>query len=79
MSGYRLDTDGRLTLLDSGISGTTGAGPIDMSITPDGLRLFTLDGAARQLSNFAVRTDGSLEADLPTTGLPMGANGMAAW
>jgi hypothetical protein len=57
----------------------TGAGPIDMSITPDGLRLFTLDGPARQLSNFAVRADGSLEADIPTTGLPMGANGMAAW
>ncbi len=79
VSGYRLDGDGRLTLLGTGISGTTGAGPIDMSITPDGLRLFTLDGPARQLSNFAVRADGSLEADLPTTGLPMGANGMAAW
>ncbi|MDZ4865627.1 MAG: beta-propeller fold lactonase family protein [Gemmatimonadota bacterium] len=79
VSGYGLDQDGRLTLLASGISGTTGAGPIDMSITPDGRRLFTLDGAAHQLSNFAVRTDGSLEASAATTGLPVGANGMAAW
>ena len=79
VSGYSLDQDGRLTLLASGISGTTGAGPIDMSITPDGRRLFTLDGAALQLSNFAVRADGSLEASAVATGLPVGANGMAAW
>jgi 6-phosphogluconolactonase len=79
VSGYGLDGDGRLTLLGSGISGTTGAGPIDMSITPDGSRLFTLDGAAHQLSNFAVRADGSLEAGTVTAGLPVGANGMAAW
>lgn len=79
VSGYSLDQDGRLALLGSGISGTTGAGPIDMSITPDGRRLFTLDGAAQQLSNFAVRADGSLEASTATTGIPAGANGMAAW
>ena len=80
VSGYSVDGDGALTLLlANGVSGTTGAGPIDMAITPDGRRLFTLDGGAHQLSIFVRRADGSLEASPPTTGLPVGANGMAAW
>lgn len=80
VSGYRVNGNGTISLiLPDGLSGTTGAGPIDLSVTPDGGRLFTLDGGARQLSNFAIRADGSLEASPATTGLPVGANGMAAW
>ncbi|MEO8634598.1 MAG: beta-propeller fold lactonase family protein [Gemmatimonadales bacterium] len=79
VSGYALNTDAQLTLLQGGVSGLTGLTPIDLAISPDGKRLYTLDSGDHQLSSFTVRKDGSLERGASTTGLPMFTNGMAAW
>jgi DNA-binding beta-propeller fold protein YncE len=81
VSGYRIGEDGRVALLDpDGVTGRTAPGPIDLTITPDGLRLYTLDGAGQVLSGFVVRGDGSLERLAAVSpALPAGANGLVSW
>ena len=79
VSGYRIGHDGALALLDQdGVTGTTGAGPIDMALTTNSRYLYSLDGAAGGISTFGVNADGSLTAQTGVTGLPAGANGLAA-
>lgn len=81
LSGYRIGTDGSVSLLDAdGVTGMTGAGPIDLTISPDGRRLYTLDGAGGTLSGFVVRLDGSLERIAAVApAVPGGANGLVSW
>lgn len=79
LSGYSIDFDGELTLLDvDGRTGVTGAGsgPIDMAIT--GPFLFSLNEAAGTIGVFRIARDGSLTRLPFAAGLPRGANGLAA-
>jgi 6-phosphogluconolactonase (cycloisomerase 2 family) len=81
ISGYALDRDGRLTLLDAdGITGDTGAGsgPIDMALSRGSRFLFSLNGGNGTLSAFRVNADGALTALPGVSGIPAGANGLAA-
>jgi len=77
VSGYRVGGDVSLTLLDGGVSGVTGAGPVDAAVTRDGF-LYTLDSGAHGISGFQVQVDGSLVGVPGASGLPVGANGLAA-
>jgi 6-phosphogluconolactonase (cycloisomerase 2 family) len=81
VSGYRIGSDGSVSLLDAdGVTGMTGAGPIDLTISPDGRRLYTLNGAGGTLSGFVVRGDGSLERLAAVSpAVPGGANGLVSW
>jgi len=79
ISGYRLEPNGRLTLLDpGGVTATTGGGPIDLAFTGNGQYLYSLNGSGSTISGFRVHSDGSLAPNGTTTGLPAGANGLAA-
>lgn len=80
ISGYQISQDGALTLLDAdGITATTGAGPIDMALSKNSRFLYTLNTGNNTISLFAVNNDGSLTSLGPDlTGLPAGANGLAA-
>jgi len=79
ISGYRLSDRGRLTLLDAdGVTGTSGAGPIDLALSGDSRFLYSLDGTAGGISVFRVRDDGGLGPRPGVSGLPAGANGLAA-
>jgi 6-phosphogluconolactonase (cycloisomerase 2 family) len=79
VSGFAVDADGALTLLDAdGKTGTTGAGPIDLAFSGDGRFLYVLSSGDGSLSAFRVRGDGALEAIAGADGLPDGANGLAA-
>jgi 6-phosphogluconolactonase (cycloisomerase 2 family) len=80
ISGYQIDQDGMLTLLDAdGITATTGAGPIDMALSRNSRFLYTLNAGANSISLFRVNNDGSLTSlGTDLTGLPAGANGLAA-
>lgn len=80
ITGFSIDATGNLTLLDpSGVSGTTGPGPIDMALTNNGLFLYSLNSGDGSISGFQVASDGSLTAvGTPVTGLPLFANGLAA-
>jgi 6-phosphogluconolactonase (cycloisomerase 2 family) len=79
ISGYGLSRAGELTLLDAdGVTATTGSGPIDLALTRDSGVLYSLDDGSNAISAFRVQDDGSLTPAPGASGLPEGANGLAA-
>lgn len=77
VSGYRIDFDGHIALLDAdGVTGITGGKPSDVVFTQNGQFLYDLVGGTNTLAGFRVQADGSLEA-LPLVDVPAGANGLA--
>jgi 6-phosphogluconolactonase (cycloisomerase 2 family) len=81
ITGFRIDFDGNLTrLTGSGRTGDTGVGttPIDLILSPDGRTLYSLDNTLGTISVFRVRLTGRLNLRQTVTGLPPGANGIAA-
>ena len=80
ITGYRIDAEGRLTLLTAdGRTGVTGAGsfPSDMAISGDGRNLYVLNPRTQTIGVFAVQTDGSLVLQPFVGGVPSSAVGMA--
>jgi len=79
-TGFSISFDGELELLDAGgVSGTTGAGPIDMDFSTDGRNLYTLNAGGDSLSVLRrVGGQGALAGVQTVAGLPDGANGLAA-
>ena len=79
ISGYALGHDGRLALLDAdGVTAATGAGPIDLALSGNSRYLYSLNSGSGTVSAFRVGPDGSLTGTAGATGLPAGANGLAA-
>ena len=81
ISGYGVSYDGKLQLLNSsGINGTTGAGskPIDLALSRHSRFLYSLNSGNGSISGFSINADGSLLTLTPITGIPTGANGLAA-
>ena len=79
VSGYAIEPDGSLTLLDAdGVTGTTGAGPIDLALTDDDAFLYTLDAGDDQITGSSVAADGSLANVDTFGGLPSSSVGLAA-
>ena len=79
ISGFRVNTSGVLSLLDSdGRTGVVGAGPIDMAVTNNGQYIYDLNSRDGTLSAFRIQSDGSLAALAGAAGLPAGAVGLAA-
>lgn len=81
ISGYRVSRSGALSLLNAdGITATTGAGssPIDLALTRGSRYLYSLNSGDHSITGFRVNDDGSLTAVPRVTGLPAGANGLAA-
>lgn len=79
ISGYRIAFDGTLELLDAdGRTGVTGGGPIDLALSDNGRFLYSLNSGTNTIGAFRVHADGSLTALPFASGLPTGANGLAA-
>jgi len=82
ISGFRIGRNGSLTLLDaSGVTADLGAGshPLDETVTRHGGRfLYNLTDGLHRITGFRVNHDGSLSRVSVTTGLPVGAAGIAA-
>jgi 6-phosphogluconolactonase (cycloisomerase 2 family) len=79
ISGYRLATDGELTLLNvDGVTGITGAGssPADMTLSLNSRFLYCRNGNGA-ISAFRVNANGSLTPLVGVSGLPEGAAGLA--
>jgi len=77
--GYRISRDGALSLLDAdGRTGVTGPGPIDMALSRGSRFLYSLNSGDGTISGFRVRADGGLSPIGGASGLPNGANGLAA-
>ena len=78
VSGYAIDQDGTISLIDAGgRTGLTAAGPVDEAMSANGRYLYTLNARSGAISVFAVRADGSLEKQ-PDVAVPAGTNGFAA-
>jgi 6-phosphogluconolactonase len=79
ISGYRIERDGELRLLDpDGKTADTGPMPIDMALTTGSRFLYALNSGDGTISGFRVRADGALNPIGGASGLPEGANGLAA-
>ena len=77
ISSYNIQRSGKLTLAQA-IAATSGAGPIDAALSADGRGLFVLNAGGRSITSFGVARDGTLTPADSATGLPAGANGLAA-
>ncbi|MGI9004054.1 MAG: lactonase family protein [Pseudonocardia sp.] len=83
ISGYRIDPDGALSLLDpDGRTAVTGDSslPVDNTVSSDDQFLYVLTGGFSELtiSGFRIESDGSLTAVPGAGGLPLGTQGIAA-
>lgn len=81
VSGYRVETDGRLALLTAdGRTGVTGvgSGPSDEALSRNGRFLYVLANGAHAIEAFAIGSDGSLTSVGGASGLPAGMAGLAA-
>jgi 6-phosphogluconolactonase (cycloisomerase 2 family) len=83
ITGYNEDATGGLTLHDaSGVTATTGAGPVDIAATQDGQFLYEEANGAGEIDEFRVNDDGSLSslgtvAGLGSVTAGVGAEGIA--
>lgn len=80
ISGYSIDFDGSLTLLDAdGRTGNTGkdTGPLDMALSNDGRNLYTLNGRSDTIGVFRVKDKGGLASLNSHIDVPASANGLA--
>ncbi len=79
VSGYRIDRHGNLSLLKAnGVSGITGAGPIDMGLSSNSRFLYTLNARADSISVFRVEENGELWPVQEVSGVPVNAAGLAS-
>jgi len=78
ISGYRIAPDGSLSLLDGGVSATTGAAPTDLVLSDGSRHLFALNSGAGTVGAYRVQRDGGLAAVDVGGALPAGATGLAA-
>ena len=79
ISGYRINREGELLLLDAdGRTGVTGAGPIDMALSRGSRFLYSLNSGDGTISGFRVNANGGLTSIGDVGGLPLAATGLAA-
>lgn len=81
ISGYAIDHDGRLTLLDAdGRTADTGAGsgPIDLASSRRDRFLYSLQSGTHTILAFRIEHDGQLRPLSGIAGLPASTNGLAA-
>jgi 6-phosphogluconolactonase (cycloisomerase 2 family) len=80
VSGYRLGSNGALTLFgDGGITATCDGAPIDMVLSHESDFLYVLNSGGRSISSFRVNgANGSLKFLGKTGGLPASVSGLAA-
>ena len=79
VSSYRLSQNGFLTLLNPVAASTgTGTAPIDMALSDDSHFLFVREATQGKVDGFRVESDGSLTPVSSATGVPAGAQGIAA-
>lgn len=81
ITGLSIARDGSLSLLNAnGVSATpgTGAGPIDLALSPLSRFLYSLNPGNGTITGFAIGNDGALTAAGTVTGLPTTMTGIAA-
>ncbi len=80
ISGYQVEWDGRLSLLNAdGNTAAPGGAPLDMDMTDGGRFLYVLNPKSGTINGFRINGDGSLTPVAnAVTGIPLAAQGLAA-
>jgi 6-phosphogluconolactonase len=79
ISSYTISEDGQLALFDVTAASTgTGTIPIDMALSRDSRFLYVRDGGSGTVMGFHLGEDGKLTLVTTTSGVPAGAQGIAA-
>jgi 6-phosphogluconolactonase len=81
ITGFQVDQKGGLTLLNAnGVTASPGNGsrPIDLAFSQDGRFLYSLNIGNQTISAFQVNGQGALTSVATMSGIPGGANGLAA-
>lgn len=80
ITGFRISNSGDLTILDAdGVTASTGDNPLDAAFSSGGRYLYVLSRASQQVDVYSIAADGSLGHIQSASGLPLTANGMAAF
>ncbi|MGB8525045.1 MAG: beta-propeller fold lactonase family protein [Candidatus Acidiferrales bacterium] len=77
ISGYQVGFGGELSLLGTGVTAQTAAGPLDNAFARDGRYLYNVT-AGGTIAGFRVNDDGSLTSLNLTTTVPPGSRGLVA-
>ena len=77
VSSYAVGEHGRLTLLQS-VAANTGTGPIDEALSANSNFLYVSESGSQQIQVFNINSDGTLNLLQTVSGLPAGADGLAA-
>jgi len=78
ISGFRVQHDGRLTLLDAdGRTAETGGSPADLAFSNGDRYLYVVSGGSHSLNGYRVAEDGTLTPVANYSGLPVGSTGLA--
>ena len=78
ISSYLVARSGALTLATS-VAGSTGAAPTDLALTASGHFLLVYDAGAGEIDEFAIGSGGVLSETTSVYGLPLTAEGLAAF
>jgi 6-phosphogluconolactonase len=78
LSSYNVQPySGNISIWQS-VAATSGMGPIDAAITGNSRYLYVLNAGSHNISAYAIAANGALTSITGATGLPAGANGLAA-
>ena len=77
ISSYAIAANGEITLLQA-VAANTGAGNLDLALTRNSGFLYQFINASHTIEGFSVHSDGSLTLIDTVTGVPGGADGLAA-
>ncbi len=78
ISNFNVNTNTGSVSVNTAVAATSGAGPIDADLSNDYKFLYVLNGAGNSITGYAVGANGNLTYMQTITGLPPGANGLAA-
>jgi 6-phosphogluconolactonase len=78
LSTFNVNTNTGSVNVHTAIAATTGMGPIDAALSNNSKYLYILNSGSNTIGVYAVANSGSLSAVQTVTGLPAGANGLAA-
>ncbi|MGF2414536.1 MAG: lactonase family protein, partial [Ferruginibacter sp.] len=78
ISNYNINRQSGSINVNTAIAATTGMGPIDAALSNNSKYLYVLNATSHTIGAYAVANNGNLSSVQTTTGIPVGATGLAA-
>lgn len=78
ISNYNVNRQNGNISVNTAIAATTGIGPIDAALSNNSKYLYILNAGSHTIGVYGVTNNGSLSSLQTVTGIPVGANGLAA-